>query len=139
MDSRRKFLGRVAGLAGTLAVPSSVLGANDRIRVGIIGVGARGSELVRQAMACPGVEFVAFADVYTRRLEEAKQIAPEAATYLDHRRLLDDQSDRCHDYRNATTSALRALRQRLIRRQACLSGKNDGFYGGSCKKDACRL
>ena len=92
MDSRRKFLGKVAGLAGTLAVPSSVLGANDRVRMGIIGVGARGSELVRQAMACPGVEFVAFADVYTRRLEEAKQLAPEAATYLDHRRLLDDAS-----------------------------------------------
>jgi predicted dehydrogenase len=92
MDSRRKFLGKVAGFAGTLAVPSAVLGANDRVRMGIIGAGARGTELVRQAIACPGVEFVAFADVYTRRLEEARQIVPEAATYMDHRRLLDDKS-----------------------------------------------
>jgi predicted dehydrogenase len=92
MDSRRKFLGKVAGLAGTLAVPSAVLGANERVRMGIIGAGARGTELVRQAIACPGVEFVAFADVYTRRLEEARQIVPEAATYMDHRRLLDDKS-----------------------------------------------
>lgn len=92
MDSRRHFLGKVAGFASTLAVPTAVLGANDRIRMGIIGIGARGTELVRQAIACPGVEFVAFADVYTRRLEEAKQIAPQAATYLDHRRLLDDKS-----------------------------------------------
>src|SRR6476646_1288504 len=92
MDSRRKFLGKVTGFASTLAVPSAVLGANDRIRVGIIGIGARGSELARQAIACPGVEFVAFADVYTRRLEEAKLLAPNAATYLDHRRLLDDKT-----------------------------------------------
>ncbi len=92
MDSRRKFLGKVTGFAGTLAVPSAVLGANDRIRVGIIGIGARGSEIAQQAIACPGVEFVAFSDIYTRRLEEAKHLAPNAATYLDHRRLLDDKS-----------------------------------------------
>jgi predicted dehydrogenase len=93
MDSRRKFIGKVAsGLAGAMAVPSSVLGANDRVRMGIIGVGARGSELVRQAIERPDVEFVAFADVFTRRLDEAKQIVPNAATYLDHRRLLDDNS-----------------------------------------------
>ena len=93
MDSRRNFMGKFAsGVAGALAVPSSLLSANDRIRVGIIGVGARGTELVRQAMACPNVEFAAFADVYTRRLEDAKKLAPGAATYLDHRRLLDDKS-----------------------------------------------
>ena len=93
MDSRRKFIGTMAsGLAGTLAVPRSVLGANERIRVGAIGIGARGTEIARQAMSCPNVELAAFADVYTRRLEEAKRLAPNAATYLDHRRLLDDRS-----------------------------------------------
>src|ERR1035441_1885379 len=93
MHSRRNFLGQVAGLAGSFAAaPPSVLGANDRIRIGIIGIGARGTEIARQAIACPGVEFVAFADVYTKRLEEAKRLAPDAATYLDHRRLLDDKS-----------------------------------------------
>jgi predicted dehydrogenase len=93
MHSRRNFLGQVAGLAGSFAAaPSSVLGANDRVRMGIIGIGSRGTEITRQAMACPGVEFVAFADIYTKRLEQAKSLAPEAATYLDHRRLLDDKS-----------------------------------------------
>ncbi len=93
-SSRRNFLGKVAGIAGSLAaVPATpALGANERIRVGVIGIGARGSEIARQAQSCPGVELVAFADVYTRRLEEAKKIAPEAATYMDHRRLLDDSS-----------------------------------------------
>ena len=93
MQSRRIFIGKVAsGLAGTLAVPSSVLGANDRVRVGIIGAGDRGLELVRWAVATPGVEFAAFCDVYTKRLETAKKVVPTAATYMDHRRLLEDKS-----------------------------------------------
>src|SRR5579884_4216193 len=92
LDSRRRFLGRMTGLAGaTLAVPA-VLGANERIRFGIIGFGARGSEIVRQAMQCPGTEFAAAADVYTRRLDEAKALNPAVATYMDHRRLLEDKS-----------------------------------------------
>ena len=92
MQSRRNFIGRFAtGIAGTLAT-SNVLGANDRIRLGIIGSGARGSEILREALNCPNVECVGAADVYTRRLEEAKQIAPAAKTYLDYRHLLDDKS-----------------------------------------------
>lgn len=90
MDSRRKFIGSVAtGIAGSLA-PSSVLGANDRIRLGIIGIGDRGTDLVRDAMACPHTEFTAFADIYTRRLEVARQLAPGAKTYMDYRHLLED-------------------------------------------------
>ena len=93
MDSRRNFIGKVAsGIATTIAAPSTVLGANDRIRLGIIGPGARGMELVREAIAAPNTEFVAFADVYTRRLEDAKKIAPTAKTYLDYRYLLEDKS-----------------------------------------------
>ncbi|MEX2261917.1 MAG: Gfo/Idh/MocA family oxidoreductase [Bryobacteraceae bacterium] len=91
MHSRRNFIGKVAsGLAGTLAT-SNVLGANDRIRLGIIGPGSRGMQLVRDAIACPNTEFVAFADIYTRRLEEAKKTVPNAKTYLDHRYLLEDK------------------------------------------------
>ncbi len=93
MDSRRKFIGTMAtGLATTLASPRGVLGANDRIRAGIIGIGDRGTEIARQALGCQNVDFVAFSDIYTRRLENAKQLVPGAATYFDHRRLLDDKS-----------------------------------------------
>jgi predicted dehydrogenase len=35
---------------------------------------------------------VAFADIYTKRLEGAKKVAPNAKTYLDHRYLLDDKN-----------------------------------------------
>lgn len=92
MQSRRIFIGSVAtGLAGTLA-SSGVLGANDRVRIGIVGAGARGSEILRQAIDCGNVECVGAADVYTRRLEEAKTVAPVAKTYLDYRHLLEDRS-----------------------------------------------
>jgi predicted dehydrogenase len=91
MQSRRNFIGNVAtGLAGTLAA-SNVLGANERIRIGIIGPGARGTEILQQALACEGVECIGAADVYTRRLEDVKKIAPNAKTYLDHRRMLEDK------------------------------------------------
>lgn len=93
MDSRRNFIGTVASASVvTLASPADVLGANDRIRLGIIGVGDRGTQIVREAMACPNTEFVAFSDVYTRRLEDAKKLAPAAKTYLDYRYMLEDKS-----------------------------------------------
>ena len=91
MQSRRNFINSVAGgLAGTLAA-SNVLGANDRVRLGIIGPGARGSEILRQALALENVDCVGAADVYTKRLEQAQQIAPNAKTYLDYHRMLEDK------------------------------------------------
>src|SRR5882724_3221156 len=94
MDSRRNFLGKVAsGLAGTLAaVPAQVLGANDHIRVGIIGAGDRGLELLNQIRACSNAEVGALADVYSKRREKAANFAPSAVIVADYRRLLDDRS-----------------------------------------------
>src|SRR3954452_7693254 len=92
MQSRRIFIGKVAsGVAGALAT-TNALAANQPVRLGIIGPGARGSEILREALACPNVECVGAADIYTRRLEEVKQIAPNAKTYLDYRHLLDDKT-----------------------------------------------
>jgi len=97
MSSRRAFLrqlaGGAAGVAASGAVASrSALGANERIRIGLIGAGGRGNDILRAALRCPNVEAVAVADVYTRRLDEAKAVAPAAKTYRDFRRLLDDKS-----------------------------------------------
>src|SRR6266849_5826011 len=93
MYSRRNFIeGVAAGVAATALSSSRVLGANERIRLGIIGPGARGKELMRFALACPNTEIAGVADVYTRRLEEARKLAPNAKTYLDYRHLLEDKS-----------------------------------------------
>jgi predicted dehydrogenase len=92
MQSRRNFIGKVAtGLAGTLAT-SNVLGASGRVRLGVIGMGTRGSELLRDALACPNTECVGVADIYTKRLEAAQAIVPDARRYPDYRHLLEDRS-----------------------------------------------
>jgi predicted dehydrogenase len=92
MQSRRIFIGKVAsGLAGAIAAPN-MLAANDRIRLGIIGAGDRGTQIMREALACPNTEFAGVADVYTKRLDDARAVAPDAKTYLDYRRLLDDKT-----------------------------------------------
>jgi len=92
MQTRRNFIGHVAtGLAGSLAT-GRVLGASDRLRVGVIGIGDRGTQLTREAMASPDVEVAAFADVYTRRLADAVKLVPGAKTFGDYRQLLDNPS-----------------------------------------------
>jgi predicted dehydrogenase len=90
-DSRRDFIKKAAIGAATLAAypPSRVLGANDRVRVGMIGVGGRGQELLKQVLEVQNAQLVAIADVYTRRHDEAKKMAPGIQTLDDHRRLLD--------------------------------------------------
>ena len=89
--ARRDFIKRAAiGTAAFMVYPSSrVLGANDRVRIGMIGVGGRGHELLQQIHRVPNVDVVAMADVYTRRFDEAKKVVPNLQTFDDHRRLLD--------------------------------------------------
>ena len=78
------------GAAAFLAYPTArALGANDRVRVAIIGVGDRGQELVKQALKLPSLQLVAAADIYTRRLEQAKQLVPDIQTFADYRQVLD--------------------------------------------------
>ena len=90
MCHRRAFLGSVIGgatgavVAGAgAAATGRVLGSNERIRFGLIGGGSRGKEIFRAALRCPDVEAVAVADIYTRRLEEARAIVPGIATFKD--------------------------------------------------------
>src|SRR5262245_8936567 len=78
-----------AGLTLTAAQYNSILGANDRVRLGIIGPGARGQELMKGFLKVPNVELIAAADVYTRRHTEAKNLAPAIQTFSEYRRLLD--------------------------------------------------
>jgi predicted dehydrogenase len=88
---RREFLQHAAASEAvvTMLPSSSVLGSNDRVRIGIIGFGARGREDMNDALKLSNVEFVAAADVFSRRLEEAKALAPGVKTFTDHRRLLE--------------------------------------------------
>src|SRR5688572_2669057 len=94
---RRRFLGTSLGattalLAGWRPSPASVLGANDRIRIAVIGTGGRARGLMRQLKELSGQELVAVCDVYEPRMLEAAEITGgTAAKVLDYRRVLDDR------------------------------------------------
>src|SRR6478672_2980748 len=93
-ETRRDFIRKTAAGAALLATaPARVLGANDRVRVGMIGVGSRGQELLKQILAVKNAELVAVADIYPRRLDEAEQHASGVRKLKDHRQLLDQQLD----------------------------------------------
>jgi len=95
-NSRREFItkttGGAAGLAFTAASWNNVLGANDRIRLGVIGTGNRGSDVMKWFQKEPDVEIVALCDCYDRYLNAALELtAGKAKTYTDYRALLDSK------------------------------------------------
>jgi predicted dehydrogenase len=74
----------------TAASAARVWGANERIRLGVIGSGGRGQHLMRMANQAGGAEFVAICDAWDVRRREAMQFAGGAvADYGDYRRLLE--------------------------------------------------
>ncbi len=88
--NRRQFLGTAAALP--LLDPQRVLGANDRIRLGFIGTGGRGTWLLGYEL--PGAEVVAVADCARDRVEAVAKAHPEGARwtkYTDYRRLLEHE------------------------------------------------
>jgi predicted dehydrogenase len=120
-QSRRIFLKQSAittvGIATGLqafGIPykPSVLGANDKIRMGFIGIGNRGTQLMHQFMDHPDCEVAALCDVYqpfmsrnrsavnSRYLKDLGGLIPQMGenfpssvkTYPDYRDMLDDKS-----------------------------------------------
>jgi predicted dehydrogenase len=84
-SSRRKFLGCVSGGAAALAVSAAshgrVLGANDRLSIGIIGCGDRGRNAhmtgVNKHAKEQNLEITAVCDVWTVAREKAASMAKE--------------------------------------------------------------
>jgi predicted dehydrogenase len=97
--TRREFLKDSALAAATAGasvamqggvLPARVLGANDKIRVGVLGTGERAQYLMTLVQQTPSPEIVAVCDVYEPHREEALEIAgPNAQTHLDYREVLD--------------------------------------------------
>jgi predicted dehydrogenase len=93
--SRRQFVKRSAVAAGTISLasvlPTAVFGANDRIRVGVIGCGGQGTghvhSLVKRS-SDDNIAVVAVSDVYQRRVTRAKGVC-QGDGYLDYRKLLE--------------------------------------------------
>jgi len=83
---RRSFL-----LTAAVA-QSRMLGANERIRTGIIGAGGRGRYLTGQFKEI-GAEMAAVCDIYEPNLQAGlKEANTGAKSFHDYRKLLDDKS-----------------------------------------------
>jgi predicted dehydrogenase len=93
--SRREFVKATVASTGAAAISalsaSRVLGANERIQMGVIGVGGMGTghvgALVKRAGA-DNVHVVAVCDVYQRRVTRARDLC-KGDGYLDYRKILD--------------------------------------------------
>jgi predicted dehydrogenase len=88
----RRDLFRAAGagaLAMTAASYSRVLGANDKVQLGSIGFGGRGTFVTGVFQKNAAVKVVAVCDVYGARLDAGLQSAPGARGFKDHRKLLE--------------------------------------------------
>ena len=104
--TRRAFLQRAALLAGAAhVVPGTVLGRNgavppsERIVLGGIGVGRRGSGVLQWMLPEPDVQFVADCDAMRERREGIKQMVDkhygnkDCALYADLREFLAERTD----------------------------------------------
>ncbi len=97
---RRSFLKASAVTAAGLATAAStrkVLGANDRVRVAVIGVRGRGWDHVKGYHSLPNVELAYFCDVdesvLSKRCSDAEQMGiAKPRTYTDVRKLLEDKN-----------------------------------------------
>jgi len=76
--------------AATSAAALRVVGANDHIRLGIIGSGQRGVYLMRRAKEAGNIEWVAVSDIWDLRRDQGEAAAgTKVAKYADYRQLLD--------------------------------------------------
>lgn len=75
---RRTFLGATAGALASASLPAVALGANETIGVGVIGVGNRGSVLLKTLLQIPGVEIRAICDVDAGNLERGLKTVEDA-------------------------------------------------------------
>ena len=88
---RRDFIKSSTAVVTTTAVSyTKILGANDRVRIGLIGCGGRGTQVAKLMQAVPNVEYNALCDVYLPNAESAKAWAGSAARpFQDFRKVLD--------------------------------------------------
>jgi len=92
--SRRQFLRTTATTAGSALLSAAshknVRAANERVRVGMIGIGLIGKRHLLDFMAQPDVEIAAVCEVYEPRLQEGISISGgRAEGYKDFRKMLD--------------------------------------------------
>src|SRR5262249_53533306 len=96
---RREFLGTAAGasLALGLSATTNVFGANDKLVVGVMGMGGRGTSLARSFASETGVEVAYVCDPDSRRAGQAGEVIGKVKgktpqIVADCRKVLDDKA-----------------------------------------------
>lgn len=77
------------GAALTAASYGRILGANDRVGLGVVGTGGRGTYVMTRFQTFQDCEVRALCDVYPKRIDDAQAKAPGTKTFGDHRKLLE--------------------------------------------------
>src|SRR6476646_148234 len=93
-ENRRTF---VRTVAMTAASASRILGANDRVNVGVVGLGGRGRAHMQDWMKVPGSNITALCDVDQAALERGQALvsrngAEKPTGYSDMRKLFEDKN-----------------------------------------------
>jgi predicted dehydrogenase len=100
--SRRKFIKNVASLSTGIAAfgsgydllgNSRIIGANERIRVGVIGCGGMANahiDAILKMKESDNIEIAAVSDIYSIRLDQARE-KTQAQPIEDYRKLLDSK------------------------------------------------
>src|SRR6266513_2704308 len=91
--TRRRFIKAGTAAALTAASWNRVLGANERVGIGVIGFGLVGRIHTRNFKAQPDAQVVAVAETYRPRMEAAVElVGGHVAQYRDFRKLLEDKN-----------------------------------------------
>ncbi|MBE0658774.1 MAG: Gfo/Idh/MocA family oxidoreductase [Bryobacteraceae bacterium] len=92
--NRRDLLRRSsqAAIAWTASSYARILGANDKINLGLIGAGGRGRGVMGTFIKTNQVNVTAVCDVFSERIDQAQTAAPGAKGFADHRKLLEGKT-----------------------------------------------
>lgn len=129
--TRREVITTAAAAFTTSLFTGKVKGANDRVAVGYIGLGAMGSGNLGYGMKVPEVQVAALCDVYQPHLERAQDAARKGGfqpkAVRDFRDILADKSidavcistpDHWHAY--MTVEACKAGKDVYVEKPACV-------------------
>ena len=96
-NGRRNFLKQGAAAASLIGTSRAWAGANDRLRIGLIGGGGRARALINEMYANKNVDVVAVCEVDSNRLQQRaseieKKSGKRPRVEADMRKLLEDKS-----------------------------------------------
>ena len=89
--TRRQFVRGSLAVGATLLLPRSVLGANETINIGVIGLGGRGTGHAKIFGRQKGARVVSLAEPDRKRLDRVHKLFPDAKALTDLRKMIEDK------------------------------------------------